>query len=151
MRKRLPVFLDAIASPLEAALTEMQALADASAMALCADGESGETEISEVAMKAEIAQADLSATLRRAVEAAASQSAGSMAVLRAAVCQFTVAHRKEGLTPERVLVSLKEVIQRETLENHWNASTWGGAHLRHTISRWCIEDYFAETECPNLP
>ena len=45
--------------------------------------------------------------LRSAMTLAASRDAEKMEALRLAVCEFTFAHRADGLTPEGVLIALK--------------------------------------------
>ena len=131
---------------IEEAVAELRALAEASAMAPCAE-DSGEFDAAQILITAEIAQADLSNRLRLAVVAAAVNSAGSMAELRIAICAFTVARRGEGNSPEAVLIALKRVINVETFEPVWLLSTWNGDQLRQKITTWCIQDYFSRTEC----
>jgi hypothetical protein len=144
---KLPPTVKGTYSPsAEAAMAELHALAEASAMAACAD-DSGEFESAQILITAEIAQADLSDRLRLAVVAAATQTAGSMAELRIAICIFTVARRGEGSSPEAVLIALKRVINAETFEPVWLLSTWNGDQLGQKISTWCIQDYFSRTEC----
>lgn len=91
-----------------------------------------------------IRQAELSAKLRIAVENAASTSGESMAALRVAVSEFTIALRNAGTTPEAVLISLKAVIDSQVFAPMWQRSTWPRPELRSKISTWSIEEYFRE-------
>jgi hypothetical protein len=142
---KLPTHRRSYSPTVEEALAELQALAEASAMAGCAD-DSVDLDSARI-LASEMGRADLSARLRDAVVAAAGKSAGSMAELRVAICAFTVARRGEGQSPEAVLIELKRVIHMETFESVWMLSTWNGEPLRQKISTWCIHDYFSRTEC----
>ena len=132
-------------SAVEEALDLMRILAENSATGI---GEQESTDASSAsALQNAMAQADLSARLRFAVEQAASKSAESMDTLRLAVCAFTLALRDEGITPEAVLIRLKVAIHAETLAPLWSTSSWSGQHLHDTITTWCIRDYFSEKDC----
>lgn len=80
-----------------------------------------------------------------ALQEAASRDAKAMEALRIAVCEFTVALRAEGTTPERVLVTLKGVINQRTLPQFLShSSDRNGTWLRESVSTWCIKSYFNE-------
>jgi hypothetical protein len=67
-----------------------------------------------------------------------------MDALRVAVCEYTLAHKREGLAPERVLIALKQLIDDRALPviaPHESDRT--GNKLRETISTWCIKSYFS--------
>lgn len=87
--------------------------------------------------------------LRNAVQFAASRDAEVMKALRLAVCEFTFAHRSDGLTPESVLIALKKLIDDRTMPRITpHESDWNGERLREKISTWCIRAYFnAEGAC----
>ena len=72
-----------------------------------------------------------------------------MNALRIAVCEFTFAHRGQGLTPEGVLIALKKLIEdRATPQIANHGSDWNGDRLRESVSTWCIKAYFnAEGGC----
>ena len=90
-------------------------------------------------------QAELCVRLRLAVEKAASRSADSMELLRIAVCDFTIALRNEGTTPEGVLIGLKSVIHEMSFPHIGShASDSRGRPLREQITTWCIKEYFKE-------
>lgn len=80
-----------------------------------------------------------------AVQRAASNSHKSMEALRAAVEEFTVTLKKEGATPEAVLITLKAVINNRTFpfvdarEPHISTDP-----LREKISTWSIQEFFRE-------
>lgn len=81
--------------------------------------------------------------VRRAVEEAATRDAQSIESLRLAVCEFTVSLRKEGTSPERVLVALKTLVNAgagPVISR--SLSDWSGYILREKISSWCIDEYF---------
>ena len=81
--------------------------------------------------------------LRSAMTLAASRDAEKMEALRLAVCEFTFAHRADGLTPEGVLVALKNLIDNRTMPRMTpHESDWNGHLLRERISTWCIKAYF---------
>ena len=146
MSKKLPS-INSIREPsaVEDALDLMRTMAENSATGI---GEQESIDASSaIALQNAMAQADLSAHLRMAVEQAASKSAESMETLRLAVCAFTLALRDEGVTPEAVLIRLKVAIHTETLTPLWSTSTWSGQHLHDTITTWCIKDYFREKDC----
>ena len=130
-------------SPIEEALNLVRSLAENSAAGLGSD----EDDAQRAELRRAISKAELSSRLHEAVELAAAKSTESMEALRLAVCAFTVALRDDGVTPEAVLISLKAAIQSETLLPHWITSTWGGPHLRETITTWCIKDYFGAAKC----
>ena len=134
-------------SPVEEALDLVHMLAERSASGLAADAASTEGESSSFALERAISQAELSERLRVALVKAAARNADSMEALRVAVCAFTVALRDDGITPEAVLISLKEAIQKETLIPLWETSSWSGPSLQETITTWCISDYFAGSDC----
>jgi hypothetical protein len=78
-----------------------------------------------------------------ALQQAASRDAMAMEALRIAVCEFTIALRDEGTTPERVLVTLKSVINQRTLPQFLShSSDRNGTWLRESVSTWCIKSYF---------
>ena len=73
--------------------------------------------------------------LRDAVRLAASRDAQVMRALRLAVCEFTFAHRSDGLTPESVLIALKNLIDdRTTPRITPHESDRNGERLREKIS-----------------
>jgi hypothetical protein len=87
-------------------------------------------------------QAELCDRLRKAVENAASTNADSMEALRLTVCEFTVALREEGTTPEGVLISLKALINSRALpalSTYPDSNTY---QLRELISTWSIKEFF---------
>ena len=127
------------ASPIEEALNLVRILAENSATGLASDA--------DALQRQSISQAELSDRLRAAVERAAERSSASMEALRLAVCAFTVALRDEGITPEAVLVSLKEAIRSQTFISLRRQSTWNGPHLQESITTWCIQDYFRPGDC----
>jgi hypothetical protein len=92
---------------------------------------------------------ELEQKLRDAVRLAASRDAEVMRALRLAVCEFTFAHRSDGLTPESVLIALKKLIDDRTMPRITPHETdWNGERLREKISTWCIKAYFnAEGAC----
>ena len=90
-----------------------------------------------------IPQADICEELRRAVSAAAIQDAESMAALRAAVCEYTISLRNEGIQPEGVLIRLKTMIQNRSMTpSRGIPSDWHGSRLREQVSAWSIEAFF---------
>ncbi|HMA21354.1 MAG TPA: hypothetical protein VKO87_11175, partial [Gemmatimonadaceae bacterium] len=98
----------------ESALEIMRRIADASAAATCGDPGS-ELEESSIVLDQAIARSDLADRLRSAIEDAASRDAIALNALRIAICEFTLALRDEGTTPEGVLITLKSVIDRKSL------------------------------------
>ena len=91
----------------------MGRIAEASATATCA--EAAEFDMSVATVRHAISEADASRRVRLAVEVAASRDAIAMDALRVAVCEFTFALRRDGITPEGVLIRLKQLIDNETL------------------------------------
>jgi hypothetical protein len=88
--------------------------------------------------------ADLCERLLAAVEKAASESSSSMDALRAAVAEFTVALRKEGATPEAVLITLKTLINNRTCPRVDPRDARGSTDpLRQKISTWSIQEFFS--------
>lgn len=80
-----------------------------------------------------------------AVQQAASNSYKSMETLRATVEEFTAALKKDGATPEAVLISLKTVINNRAfpfVDSREPYST--GDPLREKISTWSIQEFFRE-------
>ena len=132
----------------DAALEMMRRIADASAAATCGDPGS-ELEESSMALDQAIARAELADRLRSAIEDAASRDAIAMNALRIAVCEFTLALRDEGTTPEGVLITLKSVINRKSLPNFVpHDSERNHDKLRENMSTWCIQAYFKQnTPC----
>ena len=132
----------------ESALEIMRRIADASAVATCGDAGS-ELEESSIALEQAIARSDLAVRLLSAIEDAASKDAIAMNALRIAVCEFTLALRDEGTTPEGALITLKSVINRKSLPNFVPHDS-GTSHnkLRENMSTWCIQAYFKQnTPC----
>jgi hypothetical protein len=130
----------AAAEPATAAFVEA-----VSALTLSSDPAVDELRRSALALQLAIPEAEICQRLRIAVEEAASRSAESMHALRHAVCNFTLALRDEGTTPERVLIALKTIVNnRALLVIAPHTSDWRGDHLRETISTWCIEEFFKE-------
>lgn len=126
----------------------MRRIAEASATALCAGGGADTDELT-TAVRHAIAQADSSQRLLGALEVAASRDALAMKALRLAVCDFTYAHRREGLTPERVLIALKQLVDNRALPPiKTHVTDRNGNRLRESVSTWCIKAYFdAEGAC----
>lgn len=119
----------------------MSRICEASATATCA--EAADFEMSVATVRHAISDADASRRVRLAVEVAASRDAIAMDALRTAVCEFTFALRRDGVTPEGVLIRLKQLIDNETLpliRSH--PSDNDGHRLRERISTWCIKAYF---------
>ena len=132
----------------ESALEIMRRIADASAVATCGDA-SADLEESSIALEQAIARSDLAVRLLSAIEDAASKDAIAMNALRIAVCEFTLALRDEGTTPEGALITLKSVINRKSLPNFVPHDS-GTSHnkLRENMSTWCIQAYFKQnTPC----
>jgi hypothetical protein len=66
-----------------------------------------------------------------------------MHALRMAVCEFTLAHRGEGLMPEHVLIALKHQVNCRAMPRiARNESDRNGNRLRENLSTWCIKAYF---------
>lgn len=83
--------------------------------------------------------------LHIAVEQAALRSAASINSLRFAVRRFTAALKQDGASPEAILITLKSVINSRTFPVVFNSTQDSSAEdLRHQISTWCIEEFFAE-------
>ena len=121
----------------------MRRIADASATALCADVAAAEDEEAAIAIRHAIAQEETSRRLRRALELAASRDAAAMNALRMAVCEFTLAHRGEGLMPEDVLIALKKLVNSRAMPRiARDPSDGNGDRLRERLSTWCIKAYF---------
>ena len=133
-------------SPMGSADTDfdlMHRIADASATALCAEVAAAEDEESTIAVRHAIAQEETSHRLRGALELAASRDAIAMHALRMAVCEFTFAHRGEGLMPEHVLIALKHLVNSRAMPRiARDKSDENGDRLRESLSTWCIKAYF---------
>ena len=127
----------------------MRRIANASATAICAGAAAADTDEVALAVRHAIAQANSSRRLRGALELAASRDAAAMHALRLAVCEFTFAYRGEGLTPERVLIALKQLVDDRAMSPiKTHVSDWNGDRLRENVSTWCIKAYFnAEGAC----
>jgi hypothetical protein len=132
----------------ESALEMMRRIADASAAATCGDPGS-ELEESSMALDQAIARSELADRLLLAIEEAASRDAIAVDALRIAVCEFTLALRDEGTTPEGVLITLKSIINRRTLPNFVpHDIEKNHEKLRQNMSTWCIQAYFKQnTPC----
>ena len=121
----------------------MTRIAEASAIAVCAEEAAVETEEATMAVRQALALADASRRLRDEVERAASHDAIVMNVLQVAVREFTVAHRDDGLAPERVLIALKKLVDERSLPAvalPYSRKT--SDSLREAISTWSINAYF---------
>jgi hypothetical protein len=128
-------------SPAEEDVELMRRIAEASATAICAEATEFEKSVANI--RHAISEADASRRLRLAVEVAASRDAIAMDALRIAVCEFTFALRRDGSSPEAVLIRLKQLIDHETLPLiRAHPSDHGGHRLRECISTWCIKSYF---------
>jgi hypothetical protein len=128
-------------SPSELTLESMRRAAEAATLATCetdSDMESSLSSLTDV-----IAQAVESKRLLEAINQAAGRSSKSMESLRIAVEDFTRAHKKEGATPEAVLITLKALVNQRSLPllPRYMAD-WSGDRLNSTISTWCIQAYF---------
>ena len=130
----------------EAALDIMRRIADASALAGCAEAESAELDESTLAVSYAISLAQRSDRLLKALELSASSNANAMVSLRIAVCEFAVAMRGEGASPESTLIALKSFIGEKSLP-HLSHSRLdlSAMRLRGDISKWCIDAYFKQT------
>ena len=118
-------------------------IADASAIAICAEAATAEADEVTISVRHAIAQADAAQRLCGAVGLAANRNAIAMKALRLAVCEFTFAHRGDGFAPEKVLIALKKLIDdRATPPIAPHESDWNGERLRENISTWCIKAYF---------
>lgn len=83
--------------------------------------------------------------LLEAVEAAGAESAESMEVLRATVHDFSVNLRRQGATPEAMLISLKTLIRDQTFRGAASAGSYiYGDPMRQSISTWAIEEFFKD-------
>ena len=121
----------------------MSRIAEASAIAVCAEEAAIETEEATMAVRHALALADTSLRLRGEMERAASQDALAMKTLQLAVREFTLAHRDEGLAPERVLIALKKLVNERALPAvTLPYSRKSGDCLREVISAWSIKAYF---------
>ena len=120
----------------------MRRIAEASATALCAGGGTESEQLAAAVDHADV----LNATARRLLEAlelAASRDATAMRALRLAVCQFTLARRGEGLAPERVLIDLKELVDKRAMPPiRTHVTDRSSNHFRERVSMWCINAYF---------
>jgi hypothetical protein len=126
----------------ESDLELMRRIAEASATAICADA-LAEAAGTTLVIRTAISQADASRRVRAAVAVAASRHDVAMHALKIAVCEFTYALRRDGVTPEGVLVSLKQLIDDRALPRiPPHESDWSGNRLRESISTWCIKAYF---------
>jgi hypothetical protein len=120
----------------------MRRIAEASATAICAEA-AAEAAGTTLVIRHAISQADASRRVRAAVVVAASRHEVAMHALKIAVCEFTYSLRREGLTPEHVLVSLKQLIDDRSLPPiPAHESDWSGNRLRESMSTWCIRAYF---------
>jgi hypothetical protein len=96
-----------------------------------------------VALTQAVASSAVALRLLVALQQAASRDVKAMEALRIAVCEFTTALREAGTTPERVLVTLKTVINQRTLPQFLSRnSDRNGTWLRESVSTWCIKSYF---------
>ena len=121
----------------------MRRIAEASATAICAEAAAAEEDEAQIAIRRAIAQEEASRRLRGALELAASQDAVAMHALRMAVCEFTFAHRGEGLSPEHVLIALKNLVDSRALPPILRQRSDTDANrLRESVSAWCIKAYF---------
>lgn len=129
----------------ESALEIMRRIADASATSSRDGTASAELEESTRALQQAISRVELTQRLHKAMEEAASRDAISMEALRVAVCEFTLALRKEGTTPEATLISLKDAVNRKSLPQFsTHAADKNNNHLHENISTWCIKAYFQQ-------
>ena len=137
------------ARTLASELELMQRVAELSATAICAGAATAEDEELTFAVRPAIAQADAARRLLGALEVAASRDVIAMFALRVAVCDFTHVYRGEGLTPERVLIALKQLIDNRALPPiRAHVADRSGNRLRESVSTWCINAYFdAEGAC----
>jgi hypothetical protein len=104
---------------------------------------------SSLALQQAIARSELAKRLHAAIEEAASRDAIAMKALRIAVCEFTLALRDAGTTPEAVLITLKSVISSKSLPQFTpHSSDRNGEQLRQSISTWCIKAYFDQNTAP---
>lgn len=118
-------------------------IAEASAIAVCAEETAVETEEATMAVRHALALADASRRLRDEVERAASEDAVVMNALQRAVREFTLAHRDDGLAPERVLIALKKLVDERTLPAvALPYSRNRSDSLREAVSSWSIKAYF---------
>ncbi len=68
-----------------------------------------------------------------------------MEALRVAVCEFTLALKEKGTSPEGVLVSLKSVLNDQTRSLVPGHPSDSGVYTLHeTMSTWSIREYFRE-------
>ena len=130
----------------EAALDVMRRIADASALTTVDSEVSQELRESSVALHQAILRVTLTQRLHQAMEDAASRDGASMEALRLAVCEFTIALRDEGATPEGTLISIKSAVNRKALPLLTAHGKDRRDHpLHETISTWCIEAYFRQS------
>jgi hypothetical protein len=129
----------------ESALEVMRRIADASATDSRDGTASAELEESTRALQQAISRAELTQRLHKAMEEAASRDAASMEALRVAVCEFTLALREAGTTPEATLISLKDAVNRKSLPQFsTHAADRRNNQLHEEISTWCIKAYFQQ-------
>lgn len=127
----------------DAALDVMRRIAEASTLATCAEAGSAELDESTLAVSYAISLAQRSDRLLKALELSASSNAIALESLRIAVCEFTVALRGEGASPESTLIALKSLISEKTLPHLSHSRLdFNAERLRGDISKWCIESYF---------
>lgn len=130
-------------SSVDVELDLMHRIAEASAIAVCVEAEFADAGASTLIVRNAISQADASRRVRSALEVAASRNAIAIDALRIAVCEFTFTLRREGITPEAVLVTLKNLIDDQALPRvPSHESDRNGDLLREHISTWCINAYF---------
>ena len=121
----------------------MRRIAEASAIAVCAEETPVETEEATMAVRHALSLADASRRLRGEVERAASVDAIAMNALQLAVRDFTLAHRDDGFAPELVLIALKKLVDERALPAvALPYSRKAGKGLREAISTWSIKAYF---------
>ena len=121
----------------------MRRIAEASAIAVCAEETAVETEEAAMAVRHALSLADASRRLRDDVERAASVDASAMNALHRAVHEFTLAHRDDGFAPELVLIALKKLVDERALPAvalPYSSKTT--QDLREAISTWSIKAYF---------
>jgi hypothetical protein len=145
MAAKPAVFTSEALAASDAALDIMRRIADASALAMCAEAESAELDESTLVVSHAISLAQRSERLHKALELSASSNARAMESLRIAVCEFTVALRGEGASPEAILIAVKSLIGQKSLPHlSYSRLDLDAQRLRGDISKWCIESYFKE-------
>lgn len=118
-------------------------IAEASAIAVCAEEAAVETEEAAMAVRHALAMADASRRLHGDVERAAVDDAIAVNALQRAVREFTLVHRDDGLAPEGVLIALKKLVDERALPAvalPYSRKT--SECLREAISTWSINAYF---------